>query len=60
MKLFRFIAPAILSLALFACSAEADTKEKDDDAKKEAKTECKKDCEKECCAKDKKSMLFKR
>ncbi|NRA13556.1 MAG: hypothetical protein HRT57_16560 [Crocinitomicaceae bacterium] len=48
MKFLRFIAPAVLSLALFSCSAEADSSDKDDD--KSAKTECTVDCEKKCCA----------
>ncbi|MFT6244556.1 MAG: hypothetical protein ACJA0U_003555 [Salibacteraceae bacterium] len=49
MKFLKFIGPAVLSLALFSCSAEADTADKGDD--KTAKTECAADCEKECCAK---------
>lgn len=49
MKLFRFIAPAILSFALFACSSDAGTSKKEE-VKSEGNEACKKDCKKKCCA----------
>jgi hypothetical protein len=57
MKIFKFIIPGVLSVALIACTAEAeitgdeaDTEQTDETT---AEKKCEKECEKECCAKDK-------